>query len=99
MTAKPATRLFEGLPDSFPVGRYHSLVADPARLPADLLVTATTDDGSIMAIEHATEPVAAVQFHPESIMMLGQNAGITIIRNAIENTFRIDRGLKTQSKM
>lgn len=93
VTATPSARLFEGLPDCFPVGRYHSLVADPARLPADLVVTATTDDGSIMAIEHATEPVAAVQFHPESIMMLGQNAGITIIRNAIKGILRpIDAG-------
>lgn len=75
--------LFAGLPERFPVGRYHSLFAERAVLPADLVVTAETDDGVVMAIEHAREPIGAVQFHPESIMTLGGDVGMAIIRNAV----------------
>ena len=52
-------------------------------LPEDFLVTAETEDGVIMAFEHKKEPVAAVQFHPESIMTLGGNAGMRIIENIV----------------
>ena len=76
-------RLFAGLPERFEVGRYHSLYADRATLPADLRVTAETADGVAMAIEHVREPIAAVQFHPESIMTLGGDIGMAIIRNAV----------------
>lgn len=76
-------RLFAGLPASFAVGRYHSLIADRAVLPAELKVTAETSDGVVMAIEHVSEPIAAVQFHPESIMTLGGEVGMAIIRNAV----------------
>src|SRR5690606_32974915 len=65
--------VFSGLPQEVTVGRYHSIFADPARLPEPFHVTAETEDGVIMAIEHESEPIAAVQFHPESIMTLGQN--------------------------
>ncbi|MEO1608589.1 MAG: aminodeoxychorismate/anthranilate synthase component II [Pseudomonadota bacterium] len=59
--------IFEGVPDSFSVTRYHSLTVDKASLPADLTVTAETDDGIIMGLQHKTEPLHGVQFHPESI--------------------------------
>jgi anthranilate synthase len=75
--------IFSGLPNEVTVGRYHSIFADPVRLPDDFLVTAETDDGVIMAFEHRREPVAAVQFHPESIMTLGQNAGMRMIENVV----------------
>ncbi|MEP9373897.1 anthranilate synthase [Mesorhizobium sp. KR1-2] len=75
--------IFSGLPQEVTVGRYHSIFADPARLPEDFVVTAETDDGVIMAFEHKREPVAAVQFHPESIMTLGQNAGMRMIENVV----------------
>ena len=77
--------LFKGLPSQVVVGRYHSLFADPVTLPKEFDVTADTDDGVIMAIEHRSEPVAAVQFHPESIMTLGGNAGMAMIENVISH--------------
>ena len=75
--------VFSGLPSEVTVGRYHSIFADPARLPAAFTITAETDDGVVMGIEHEDEPVAAVQFHPESIMTLGQNAGMRMIENVV----------------
>ena len=61
-------RLMAGLPKRFPVGRYHSLHASRALVPAVLMVTAETEDGVVMAVEHRDLPIAAVQFHPESVM-------------------------------
>ncbi|UVK40898.1 anthranilate synthase [Mesorhizobium sp. AR10] len=75
--------IFSGLPKEVTVGRYHSIFADPVRLPDDFIVTAETEDGVIMAFEHRKEPIAAVQFHPESIMTLGHNAGMRIIENIV----------------
>jgi len=75
--------IFSGLPGEVTVGRYHSIFADPVRLPKEFEVTAETDDGIVMAFEHRTEPVAAVQFHPESIMSLGGEAGMRIIENIV----------------
>jgi anthranilate synthase len=75
--------IFSGLPKEVTVGRYHSIFADPVRLPEGFVVTAETDDGVIMAFEHAKEPIAAVQFHPESIMTLGQDAGMRMIENVV----------------
>jgi len=77
-------RLFEGLPAEFTAGRYHSLYAIRDRLPAVLEVTAESDDGVVMAIEHATLPLAAVQFHPESIMTLADDVGLRLLANVMD---------------
>src|SRR5215475_1297249 len=60
--------LFAGLPQPCEVGRYHSLIAAPASLPAELEVSARTDEGEIMGVRHRTLAVEGVQFHPESIL-------------------------------
>ncbi len=80
--------VFSGLPDTLTVGRYHSLHADPATLPEGFRVTAETSDGIIMGIEHESLPMAAVQFHPESIMSLGQEAGQRMIDNVVAHLAR-----------
>jgi anthranilate synthase len=80
--------LFAGLPERIVVGRYHSLYADRAALPEAFRITAETTDGVIMAIEHRSEPLAAVQFHPESIMSLSDDAGHRIVENAIRGLVR-----------
>jgi anthranilate synthase component 2 len=54
--------------DKITVARYHSLAAEPDSIPDCLKVTATTDDGEIMAVEHREYPVYGVQFHPESVL-------------------------------
>jgi anthranilate synthase len=77
----PNSVLFKDLPETFEVGRYHSLYALPDYLPSQLKVTAISEDGVIMAIEHQTLPIAAVQFHPESIMTLAGGVGLAIIQN------------------
>ena len=73
-----------GLESPVIVGRYHSLYANPDQIPSEFKVTAQTEDCVPMAIEHHTKPIAAVQFHPESIMSLDQEAGHLIIANAIQ---------------
>ena len=60
--------LFEGLPETFSVARYHSLAADPETMPECLQVTARTEDGEVMAVQHREYPIYGVQFHPESIL-------------------------------
>ncbi|BCL36473.1 anthranilate synthase [Nostoc sp. MS1] len=80
---EPNSVLFQGLPESFPVGRYHSLFALAQRLPKELKVTAISDDEVIMAIEHQTLPITAVQFHPESIMTLAGEVGLAMIKNVV----------------
>jgi len=60
--------VFKGLPSPFTATRYHSLVIAPESLPESLLVTATTDDGEIMGVQHLEHPVTGVQFHPESVL-------------------------------
>ena len=60
--------LFKGCPKKAKVARYHSLAADADTMPDCLKITATTDDGEIMAVEHKEYPIYGVQFHPESIM-------------------------------
>lgn len=73
--------LFDGVPEFFTVGRYHSWVIDETLLPADLEVIAKTPDGQIMAVRHKNYRVKGLQFHPESI--LTEN-GVQIIKNWIE---------------
>ena len=80
--------VFSGLPDKITIGRYHSIFANPEELPEDFIVTARTEDGVIMGIEHKSEPVAAVQFHPESIMSLGGNVGIRMIENVVTHLLK-----------
>lgn len=75
--------LFAGVPERTPVARYHSLAADPATMPQALKVTAVTDDGEIMAVQHRDNPVYGVQFHPESILT---PFGKTMLRNFIKES-------------
>ena len=60
--------LFRDCPERAPVARYHSLAADPATLPDCLKVTARTEEGEIMAVQHRDHPIYGLQFHPESIL-------------------------------
>lgn len=70
--------LFDGLPETFPVARYHSLAAVASTLPDCLAVTALADDGEIMAVAHKEKPIYGLQFHPESILT---PQGPQILRN------------------
>lgn len=76
-----ASRLFSGLGESFKPGRYHSLYARLTTMPEVLNVTAVSDDGIVMAVSHQSLPIHAVQFHPETILSLVNQAGIKIITN------------------
>jgi len=60
--------LFAGLPAQFTVNRYHSLAIERSSCPAELELTAWTDDGEIMGVRHKSLPIQGVQFHPESIL-------------------------------
>lgn len=75
--------LFAGLPSQLAVGAYHSLHAPAASLPPALAVTGRTEAGLVMALRHRQLPLAAVQFHPESILSLGGGHGLTLIANAM----------------
>ena len=75
---KGKCKLFEGLQESFPAARYHSLVVEKEGLPEELIVTAETEDGEIMAVKHRDYEVYGVQFHPESILTTD---GVKIIKN------------------
>jgi anthranilate synthase/aminodeoxychorismate synthase-like glutamine amidotransferase len=70
--------IFAGVPDPTVATRYHSLMVDPATLPADLEVSARSDDGVVMALRHLTLPLEAVQFHPESVLSAD---GVAMLRN------------------
>ena len=86
--------VFAGLPEEFAVGRYHSLYAVPEQLPAELEITAESDDGVIMGVRHRDLPVEAVQFHPESILSSNGNVGLELMRNAVQ---RLAAGVRTTS--
>ncbi len=75
------TRLFAGLPNPFTATRYHSLVVVEATLPNCLVISARTDDGVPMAVEHGTRPVMGVQFHPESVLT---QSGHRLLANFLE---------------
>lgn len=61
------TGVFKDIPSPYPVTRYHSLIIDNDTLPKNLSITAQTDDGIIMGVQHKSKPIHGVQFHPESI--------------------------------
>ena len=65
------TGIFKDLPNPFTATRYHSLAIKKETLPADLEITAWTDDDEIMGVQHKTRPIHGVQFHPESIATEG----------------------------
>ncbi|MFN0071499.1 MAG: anthranilate synthase component II [Chloroflexota bacterium] len=73
--------LFSGLDNPFEAVRYHSLIADAETLPAELEVTARTDDGLIMGMQHRNFPIYGVQFHPESVLTL---SGKQLLENFLE---------------
>ena len=75
--------IFYDLPETFEVARYHSLHGIKSEMPPELKVTAMTDDGIVMGIQHASLPFAAVQFHPESILTSPAH-GMTILENALK---------------
>jgi anthranilate synthase/aminodeoxychorismate synthase-like glutamine amidotransferase len=68
MVTHDTQTLYSGLSQPFAAGRYHSLIAQPETLPADLEVTARTPEGEIMGVRHKTLMVEGVQFHPESVL-------------------------------
>jgi anthranilate synthase component 2/para-aminobenzoate synthetase component 2 len=83
MVTHDGRTIFRGLPNPFQAGRYHSLAAEPASLPAILEVTARSETGEIMGVRHKTLPLEGVQFHPESVLtpdgnlLLGQFLELT----------------------
>jgi anthranilate synthase component 2 len=70
--------VFRGLPTPYDATRYHSLAIDPQSCPAELEVTAWTEDGEIMGVRHRSLPIEGVQFHPESILT---EHGHALLRN------------------
>jgi anthranilate synthase/aminodeoxychorismate synthase-like glutamine amidotransferase len=70
--------VFEGLPNPFEATRYHSLIVDRESVPAELEITAETDDGIVMGLRHREHAVEGVQFHPESILTA---SGHDLLRN------------------
>lgn len=73
--------LFAGLGERFKAGRYHSLYAQKDKIPPELEITALSEDGVVMSISHKELPIHAVQFHPETILSLTNQAGLKIITN------------------
>lgn len=74
--------IFDGLPEEFPVGRYHSWVVDTNGLPDCLEITATSPEGQIMALRHRRHDVHGIQFHPESVLTPD---GKTIMENFLKH--------------
>jgi anthranilate synthase len=75
--------VFEGMPERFTVGRYHSLFAVRDKLPGCLEITAESEDGVIMGVRHRQLPIEAVQFHPESLLTAADDWGLKLMRNAM----------------
>lgn len=80
-TVSGENRLFRGMPGAFQVARYHSLSADESTIPPGLRVTARSEDGEVMAVEHVKYPIFGVQFHPESVLT---PQGGEMIKNFLE---------------
>jgi anthranilate synthase len=76
--------IFEGMPEEFAVGRYHSLFARRETFPACLEITAESTDGVIMGVRHRELPIEAVQFHPESILTAEASHGLKLMENAVK---------------
>jgi anthranilate synthase/aminodeoxychorismate synthase-like glutamine amidotransferase len=76
-----ARGLYQGLPNPFNAGRYHSLAVDEEGLPDVLRITSYTSDGEIMGVRHRSLPVHGVQFHPESVLT---PEGERLLRNFLE---------------
>lgn len=74
----PEDTIFQGIPNPFFAGRYHSWVCDKGSLPDELIITATDESDTIMACRHSAFPLHGIQFHPESILT---PEGKTMIRN------------------
>ncbi|MBQ8515644.1 MAG: aminodeoxychorismate/anthranilate synthase component II [Ruminococcus sp.] len=83
----PDCLLFRDIPPIAPVARYHSLAAAPDTIPDCLIVTAVTEDGEVMAVQHREYPIYGVQFHPESILTPD---GRQMLRNFIEGGYDHD---------
>ncbi|MCU1259709.1 MAG: anthranilate synthase, component / anthranilate synthase, component [Bryobacterales bacterium] len=100
MHGKPSTirhnggGVFEGMPEKFTVGRYHSLFAIRDKLPGCLEITAESEDGVIMGVRHRQLPIEAVQFHPESLLTAADDLGIRLMRNAMGLAARATVGQK-----
>lgn len=76
--------IFKSIPNKFRATRYHSLVIKPETLPEVLEVTAKTDDGVIMGVQHKQYPIFGVQFHPESI---ATEYGKVLLKNFVEKKY------------
>jgi para-aminobenzoate synthetase component 2 len=74
--------VFEGIPNGFAAGRYHSLIVERETLPDSLEISAESPDGLIMGLRHRELPIEGVQFHPESILT---EHGRPMLRNFLEN--------------
>ncbi|GAB6072716.1 aminodeoxychorismate/anthranilate synthase component II [Venenivibrio stagnispumantis] len=88
--------IFKDIPSPFSAVRYHSLVIDEKTLPEDIKITARSDDGEIMAIQHTKYPIYGVQFHPESILT---EYGKKLLQNFIELASQIknEQTIKNQN--
>lgn len=78
--------LYEGMPEEFEVGRYHSWIVSSESFPSELEVTAVDENGYIMGLQHKTHDIQGVQFHPESVLTpLGEK----ILRNWLGQTPKV----------
>ena len=93
--SEPQSVLFKGLPQQFNVMRYHSLYVDKDTLPQELIITALSDDGVIMALQHKTKPIHSIQFHPESFFT---EYGKNILKNFLVGTQAVQSVQNTQEK-
>ena len=93
--SEPQSVLFKGLPQQFSVMRYHSLYVDKDTLPQELIITALSDDGVIMALQHKTKPIHSIQFHPESFFT---EYGKNILKNFLVGTQAVQSVQNTEEK-